>query len=134
MEPMNISKNAARAAIIATLAISPPSAFAVEGLQISANCPDIVLSWPSAQGQSFLVEFRPDLNPGTAWTTLTNYLLAAPANSHSTFVHSNQVPCNSGGTNGFSGGGGFTPMAICFQFVPSLTARHGTDPVPPALR
>ena len=27
-----------------------------------------------------------------------------------------------------------TPMAICFQLVPSLMARHGTLPVPPALR
>ena len=26
------------------------------------------------------------------------------------------------------------PMATCFQFVPSLMARHGTLPVPPALR
>ena len=28
----------------------------------------------------------------------------------------------------------FAPIAICFQFVPSLTARHGTEPVPPALK
>src|ERR1041385_6463208 len=28
----------------------------------------------------------------------------------------------------------FAPIAICFQFVPSLNARHGTAPVPPALR
>jgi len=26
------------------------------------------------------------------------------------------------------------PMATCFQFVPSLTARHGMPPVPPAVR
>jgi len=28
----------------------------------------------------------------------------------------------------------FAPIAICFQFVPSLIARHGTAPVPPALK
>src|SRR4051794_7512552 len=28
----------------------------------------------------------------------------------------------------------FAPMAICFQFVPSLKARHWTELVPPALR
>src|SRR6185436_13343140 len=28
----------------------------------------------------------------------------------------------------------FAPMAICFQFVPSLIARQGTLPVPPVLR
>ena len=27
----------------------------------------------------------------------------------------------------------FAPIAICFQFVPSLNARHRTDPVPPAV-
>jgi hypothetical protein len=27
-----------------------------------------------------------------------------------------------------------TPIAICFQFAPSLIARHGTLPVPPALK
>ena len=26
------------------------------------------------------------------------------------------------------------PMAICFQFVPSEMARHGTEPVPPTDR
>ena len=28
----------------------------------------------------------------------------------------------------------FAPMAICFQNAPSETARHGTAPVPPAVR
>ena len=28
----------------------------------------------------------------------------------------------------------FAPIATCFQFVPSLTAMHATEPVPPAVR
>ena len=38
------------------------------------------------------------------------------------------------GNNPFMVQMALTPMATCFQFVPSLTARQGMPPVPPADR
>jgi hypothetical protein len=38
------------------------------------------------------------------------------------------------GSNPLIGQMAFAPIAICFQLVPSLMARHGTEPVPPALK
>lgn len=137
---MNISKQAARAAIIATLATSLPSALAVEGLRISVNCPDVILWWPSTAGQSFLVQFRPDLNPGTSWTPLTNYFLAATATNVTTFIHSNQIQCASGGTNNFSGGGSEPPptpdsaaqsAAVFWASQPMVRRADGTGSTVP---
>lgn len=65
--------------------------------RISIACPDVVLRWPSAPGQSYLVQYRPDLNPDTRWTTLTNYLLASLTTNETVFVHCNQVQCPAGG-------------------------------------
>ena len=76
---------------------------AIEGLQISVNCPDVVLAWPSAAGETYLVQYRPDLNPGTAWVTLTNSLPDS-GTGLTVFVHSNMVLCLQGGS-GTNGGG-----------------------------
>lgn len=47
------------------------STFAVPGLKVQVQCPDVVLSWPSTEGASYLVYYRPDLNPGTTWQLLS---------------------------------------------------------------
>ncbi|MDH7502777.1 MAG: hypothetical protein QHJ82_08725, partial [Verrucomicrobiota bacterium] len=84
------------------------------GLQIAVDCPDIVLSWPSTTGQTFLVEFRSTLDSATPWTELTNHFPAA-IGTNTTFIHPDRVPC---GTSRFAGGGGesdarpFSPTAV----------------------
>lgn len=71
----------------------PLSSKAVPNTQIAVECPDVVLWWPSTNGQSFLIQTRPDLNPETAWTDLANHYLSVPGTNRTFFVHANQVPC-----------------------------------------
>jgi hypothetical protein len=92
---MNISKPAARVAVLATLALASTSVSAIEGLQISVKCPDVILSWPSTSGENYIVQWRPTLDTNTPWVTLTNSLPADWATNWTTFIHSNQVQCAS---------------------------------------
>lgn len=93
----------------AVLLASATPSLAIEGLQISVQCPNVVLGWPSDPSETYIVQWRPDLNPGTAWVTLTNSLPGDWTTNWTVFVHSNQVSCSSGGTNSSSGGGGPPP-------------------------
>lgn len=120
---MKTIRQAIFAAALITLA-SVSETPAVPGTKIAVVCPDVVLWWPSTPGQSFLVEFRPDLNPGTAWSPLTNYLPAATATNQTTSIHSNQVQCASGGSFIGGGDGGGDPP------VPNSAAMSTTAPKP----
>src|SRR5437016_4302701 len=101
------------AAIVMVLASA--HSFAIEGLKIGIRCPDVVLSWPSVNNETYIVQYRPDLNLGTAWTTLTNSLPAATDTNWTSFVHSNRVQCAPGQTFGMSmvaGGGGDAQQSL----------------------
>lgn len=67
-----------------------------------------MLSWPSVVGDTYLILYRPALNPDTPWVTLANGLPAAAGANITTFTHSGIVvmPMDSG-----SGGGGDVPPA-----------------------
>jgi hypothetical protein len=110
---MKAIKQAVVVSLIAAIAASE-SSFAVPDTKIAIRCPDVVLWWPSTNGQSFLIQGRPDLNPETTWTTLTNFYPAALNTNRTYFVHSNQVDCPSGQTFGMlsaSGGGSASASA-----------------------
>jgi hypothetical protein len=113
---VRISTKGITAAGVVLLASATPS-LAIEGLQLSVQCPDVVLGWPSTPWENYIVQWRPTLNPSTPWVTLTNSLLADWTTNWTTFVDSNRVQCALGGTNSFSGGGGEPPP------VPSLAGR-----------
>lgn len=113
--------------------------FSIEGLQISVQCPDVVLGWPSTPGEYYIVQWRPTLDPSTPWVTLTNSLPADWSTNWTTFVHSNQVQCTSGGTNGYSGGAepppppGFAAQAMSTSWLsmPLVKRADGSgNPVP----
>jgi hypothetical protein len=111
---MKLLQQGARLAVLAALMASSASVSAIEGLQISVQCPDVVLGWPSTSGEYYIVQWRPTLDSSTPWVTLTNSLPADDTTNWTIFVHSNQVQCASGGTNGggtnsFGGGGGSPP-------------------------
>jgi hypothetical protein len=85
--------------------------FAIEGLHVSVQATNAVLSWPSDTNETYIVQFRPDLNAGSSWVTLTNYLPPDADTNLMTYTHSNSVQypvINSGGSGG--GGGGGVPM------------------------
>jgi len=89
---------------IATLAVAllvgAQTALAVTGVQLTIQGSDVVLTWSSQPGQTFIVGYRPAFDPATPWTFLTNTLPAA-AGSQTTFIHS----------GAFQGGGGGQQMA-----------------------
>lgn len=80
--------------IAATLVLAASlRTFAIEGLKLQIHCPNVVLSWPSTNGETFLVQYRANLNTNTAWETLTNFLPATTGTNITSFTHSNQVDC-----------------------------------------
>jgi hypothetical protein len=65
---------------------------AIEGLQLSIQGSNVVLSWPSAPGESYIVEYRPALDSSVYWQQLTNEYPADTSGSNITqFVDSNAV-------------------------------------------
>lgn len=79
-----------------TLVASPLHILAVEDLKISVSCPDVLLSWPSQAGETYLVRYRPTLNTNTPWVILANSLAAAAGTNRTTFTHANIVTGCSG--------------------------------------
>jgi hypothetical protein len=82
---------------------------AIEGLKLSVQCSNVVLSWPSASDETYIVQYRLTLDTSTPWQTLTSSLPAAAGTNLTFYVHSNivQYP-NCGGGDSFaamSGGG-----------------------------
>ena len=80
---------------------------AIEGLTISVHGTDVWLSWPSVEGETNIVQYRPDLTTNSTWITLAANLPAATGTNWTVFVHSNQVACPTGQIFGmkFNGGG-----------------------------
>jgi hypothetical protein len=71
--------------------------FAIEGLRVSVQPPDVTLSWPSNPDETYIVQWRPNLSPGTAWVTLATYFPAESATNWTTFVDSGRVQSGSYG-------------------------------------
>lgn len=74
--------------------VTPTSA--IENLKLRIHCPDVVLSWPSVEGESYIVQHRETLSTNTPWVTLTNSLPAESGTNFTTFTHSNRVDCPPG--------------------------------------
>lgn len=99
---------------LAALLLATTSSPAIEGLKLQIVCPDVVLTWPSVEGQNYVVQYRPTLDPITPWQTLTNSLAAIPGTNQTFFVHSNRVDCPTGQSFGMilsSGGVGSMAMS-----------------------
>ena len=81
--------------IISALA-SPVVSLAVDDLKISINCPDVVLRWPSKEGETYIIEHRTTLDTNTPWRTLTTDYPASTGTNLTYYVHPDQVPCPPG--------------------------------------
>jgi hypothetical protein len=66
-------------------------ALAIEGLHISVQSSNAVLFWPSTNTETYIVQYRSNLNINTTWLTLTDYLSTASGTNITFFVHSNIV-------------------------------------------
>ena len=106
-------------AVLGVLFAMVMNSSAVQGVQLSLQGSDVVLSWPSLPEQTFIIGHKPDLNPGTQWTFLITTLPAAAGNQ-TTFVHA----------GAFQGGGGGQMMAMAGadltaqRVSPTLTAAE----------
>jgi hypothetical protein len=115
-------------ATVAALLTSTPNAPAIEGLQLSLQCSNVVLSWPSIAGQNYIIQYRPTLDPSTPWQTLTNLYPGDWTTNVTVFVHSNIVQHpNCGETDG----GSLSAMSL---LTDSAETTAVAPPVPMAMR
>jgi hypothetical protein len=70
--------------------------FAIEGLKISVQSTIAVLLWPSTNIETYIVQYRSNLNAASSWLTLTDHFSATPNTNTTRFVHSNNVPTKTG--------------------------------------
>ena len=115
-------------------------AHAIDGLQISLQCSNVVLSWPSGGGHNYIVEYRHTLSATDSWQTLTSAWPDSGTNI-TVFVHSNilQNPsCGCGGGTSSQVAMGASSMATAVS-APVQTgpiaypANDSGDAVPLAL-
>src|SRR5665213_4507933 len=97
--------------------------FAIEGLKISVQSSNAVLSWPSTNTETYIVRYRPTLTPDSSWLTLTDFLAAASNTNITVFVHSNIVQYPPSSPGGGGGGGNIMP------FVPGGMSGASSAPV-----
>ncbi|HHY84157.1 MAG TPA: hypothetical protein GYA07_01285 [Verrucomicrobia bacterium] len=76
---------------------------AIEDLRLQVQGTNVVLSWPSVEGEMFIVRYRPRLDEAHPWTILTNDYPAALGTNRTTFVHAGVVEYPAGGS-GEAGG------------------------------
>jgi hypothetical protein len=101
--------------------------FATEGLKLSLQCSNVILTWPSvnASGDTYLVRRRPDLSTNSTWTVLTNSFPAASGTNLTVFIDYGVVTNPNCGVSGGSFaaitgvGGGNTEMAMAAFPVPA---------------
>lgn len=70
---------------VALLFASAIHSLAIEGIKISVQSSNVVLSWPSVTNETYLAQYRPALNSTSSWQTLTNYFLARAGTNLTTF-------------------------------------------------
>jgi hypothetical protein len=61
---------------------------AIEGLKISVQSTNAVLSWPSTNIETYIAQYRKTLDVSSSWVTLTNYFPAATNATTTTFSNS----------------------------------------------
>jgi hypothetical protein len=110
-------------------------ASAIEGLQISVQCSNVVLSWPSTEGETYIVQFRQTLATTDTWQTLTDYLPAVTGTNVTAFVHTNAVLYPNCGVGSFGTMAANRSMAISapsLPAVPMAIPRDGSSAGVPA--
>jgi hypothetical protein len=101
---MKILKIVGVIGVVALLLTSTVQTHAIEGLNLSLQRSNVVLSWPSQEWENYIVQYRPTLDPSTPWQTLTSSLPADLGTNLTFFIHSNQVQYSDSGCD-MSGGG-----------------------------
>src|SRR5690242_7891597 len=84
---MRIIKQGVMVAVVLFFASSFQS-FAIEGLRLSVQCTNVVLTWPSVDGSgdNYIIRRRPDLSTNSAWTVVADFYPAATGTNVTVFV------------------------------------------------
>ncbi len=104
---------------------------AIENLTLSLQCSNVVLSWPSVPGDTYIIRYRPDLTTNSAWTVLAD-LYPASVGTNTLFVHSNIVlhpncgGAGGGSSDGSGDGGPPAPMAMTFSGSSQASVQDAT--------
>lgn len=93
-------------AFVGSLSLATTQSFAIEGLRVSVQSSNAFLSWPSDPSETYIIQYRSNLNAESAWITLTNFLPADADTNLMVYAHSNSVQYPATGSGGGSGGGG----------------------------
>jgi hypothetical protein len=99
--------------IIATailLFVAAVPSFAVDGLQVSVQDADATLTWPSKEGETFVVQYRHTLDPSDSWQTLAPAWPAAAGTNVTSYVHYGIVQYPPAGSGGGTNGGNISPF------------------------
>jgi len=80
---------------------------AIEGLKLKIVSTNVVLSWPSAPSETYLIQYRHTLSTTDSWTTLADYYPPDYSGTNITyFEDTNMVDCGCGVSGSSSGSGG----------------------------
>lgn len=93
-------------ATVALLFVSAFPSFAVDGLQISVQTTNATLTWPSTEGETFVVQYRRTLDSADLWQTLSSAWPAAAGTNVTSYVHFGIVQYPPAGSGGGTNGGG----------------------------
>ncbi len=106
-------------------------AFAIEGLTISIqNGTNIVLGWPSATNETYLIQTIPAFGSTNSWLVLTDNYPASINSNWTTYVITNVVPAPSGGEAGSGSGSGSPPLPDDESLTSSTTTDNSTALAP----
>jgi hypothetical protein len=116
---------AGRAFIALGLLLATTTAHAIEGLKLAVVQTNAVLSWPSAAGETYIVQWRGTFDTNCPWTSLSTNLPAATGTNWTSFVDIGGVTYPPPGTGG--GGGSQTPPPMfCSSTASGATATGDT--------
>lgn len=90
-------------AALLVLSANQHSVHAIEDLQLQVQGANAVLSWPSIEGETFIVRYRPRLDEAHPWTMLTNNYPPTVGTNRTTFIHAGVVEYPAGGRGEASG-------------------------------
>jgi hypothetical protein len=90
-------------AIVAIVLLSAHHADAITNTTIAIQGTNVVISWPSKTGASYLIQFRSAFDTNPPWVNLTNAYPAATGTNRTTYVLQGVVS-----PMPYGGGGGFT--------------------------
>jgi hypothetical protein len=103
--------------------------FAIEGIHLSVQSSNVILSWPSTNnGESYIVQYRQTLNATDAWQTLADYYSPASDTNITFYTNFSAVQ------NFYSsyGGSSFAAMSSS-QNTMALAPTESVTPLPMAI-